>query len=83
MTASRLGGAGPELIALAEALGGAAPACAAEPDLWHDGDSRQAIKVCRRCPARAECLAFAIAGDERWGVWGGRSFDRRSKAAAP
>lgn len=74
--------AGPtvQLAALAHALGGAAPACAAEPDLWHDDDTRQAIKVCRRCPARPECEAYARTNAEQHGVWGGVSFGRRSSA---
>lgn len=33
----------------------------------------QAKRVCRRCPVRAECLAYAIANDERYGVWGGKT----------
>jgi WhiB family transcriptional regulator, redox-sensing transcriptional regulator len=36
------------------------------------GESAQeALSVCRRCPVTAECLAFALAHDERFGVWGG------------
>ena len=27
--------------------------------------------VCARCPVRAECLTYAIAAGERYGIWGG------------
>jgi hypothetical protein len=27
--------------------------------------------VCLRCPVLAECTAYALASDERYGVWGG------------
>ena len=30
-----------------------------------------AIRVCMRCPVRAECLSWAIENDEWFGVWGG------------
>ncbi|MBA3652865.1 MAG: WhiB family transcriptional regulator [Actinobacteria bacterium] len=35
-------------------------------------------ETCRRCPVRDECLAFALEGGEKFGVWGGVSErDRR------
>ncbi|MGV9776604.1 WhiB family transcriptional regulator [Streptosporangium sp. NPDC003464] len=34
---------------------------------------RQAKKVCGRCPALAECLAYALAIRPTEGVWAGRS----------
>lgn len=30
-----------------------------------------AIAACHRCPAETACLAYALAADERFGVWGG------------
>jgi WhiB family redox-sensing transcriptional regulator len=33
--------------------------------------TRAAKKVCDGCPVRPECLAYALAHDERFGVWGG------------
>ena len=27
--------------------------------------------VCARCPVRSECLSYAIAAGERYGIWGG------------
>lgn len=33
--------------------------------------SRQAAKTCGNCEVRAQCLTWALANDERFGVWGG------------
>ncbi|WP_063829734.1 WhiB family transcriptional regulator [Streptomyces violaceorubidus] len=30
-----------------------------------------AKRVCRRCPIRTACLEWAVASDQRFGVWGG------------
>lgn len=32
-----------------------------------------AKRVCATCPVQAECLEYALANDERFGVWGGLS----------
>lgn len=43
-------------------------------DLWFPevGESvRDAKEVCRRCPVRSECLAYAVHRRERFGIWGG------------
>lgn len=46
-------------------------------------DERRSYKVmgwrefCPGCPVRADCLAFAILGDEQWGVWGGFTPNQR------
>ncbi|MDP9460118.1 MAG: WhiB family transcriptional regulator [Actinomycetota bacterium] len=32
------------------------------------GDSPDAVAGCEVCPARAECLAYALAADERDGI---------------
>jgi WhiB family redox-sensing transcriptional regulator len=52
-----------------------------DPDLWFPekgGSTRQAKALCARCPVRPECLAYALAHDERFGIWGGASErDRR------
>ena len=37
----------------------------------------QAKALCRRCPAREACLAFAIRTNQEYGVWGGASEDER------
>lgn len=36
-----------------------------------------AIQACSRCPASSECLAYAMAADERFGIWGGTTPDDR------
>lgn len=42
------------------------------------GSTREAKQVCGRCPVRAGCLGYALAHDERFGVWGGTSeYQRR------
>jgi WhiB family redox-sensing transcriptional regulator len=37
--------------------------------------------VCSGCPVRGECLAWALASDERLGVWGGKSERERELLA--
>lgn len=43
------------------------------------GSTREAKKTCGRCEVRTECLEYALANDERFGVWGGLSERERSK----
>lgn len=40
---------------------------------------REAKKVCRACPVREQCLAYALENGERWGVWGGTTDEERRK----
>ncbi|MDO5700740.1 MAG: WhiB family transcriptional regulator [Bowdeniella nasicola] len=48
------------------------------------GSTRDAKRVCSTCPVRGKCLEYALANDERFGIWGGlsererRSLKRRS-----
>lgn len=43
-----------------------------------DEDETGAAKaVCRDCPVRAACLAYALAEKIPWGVWGGLSASER------
>ena len=44
------------------------------------GDSTQEAKrICLGCEVRAECLEYALASDERFGIWGGMSaLERRA-----
>ena len=48
------------------------------------GSTREAKKICVGCEVKAECLAYALANDERFGIWGGLSERerRRVKRAA-
>jgi WhiB family redox-sensing transcriptional regulator len=43
------------------------------------GSTREAKRVCGGCEVRAECLDYALANDERFGIWGGLSERERRK----
>jgi WhiB family redox-sensing transcriptional regulator len=48
------------------------------------GSTREAKRVCQSCEVQVECLEYALAHDERFGIWGGLSERerRRLKRAA-
>jgi hypothetical protein len=53
-----------------------------DADLWFPekgGSTREAKKVCLSCPVRAQCLAFALENEERFGIWGGKSERERRR----
>lgn len=66
-----------ELEALASALGTIAPPCRSEAEAFYAPHPERAVSLCRDCHGGLECLALAEANGEQWGVWGGRSFERR------
>lgn len=39
----------------------------------HGGSTKVAKSICRGCPVITECLEYAMAHNERHGVWGGMS----------
>ena len=41
--------------------------------------TRDAKQVCRGCDVREECLAYALANDEKFGIWGGLSERERRR----
>lgn len=43
------------------------------------GSTREAKKVCLSCDVRSECLEYALAHEERFGIWGGLSERERRK----
>ncbi|MGH3693191.1 MAG: WhiB family transcriptional regulator [Pseudonocardiaceae bacterium] len=43
------------------------------------GSTREAKRICAGCEVRAECLEYALAFDERFGIWGGLSERERRK----
>ena len=43
------------------------------------GSTREAKRICSGCEVRAECLEYALAHDERFGIWGGLSERERRK----
>lgn len=69
-------------------------ACADEPtDLFFSRDTEgrghstgwrvsAALEVCSHCPVKRPCLAAAVARDERFGVWGGRNFEKKHRSPA-
>jgi WhiB family redox-sensing transcriptional regulator len=49
----------------------------------HDADGTAAAKrICRKCPVKSECLAYALEHDEQHGVWGGMTPAERRKHVA-
>lgn len=51
-------------------------------DCWfpEKGESAgDAKKICLACEVREQCLQYALANDERWGVWGGLSERERRR----
>jgi WhiB family transcriptional regulator, redox-sensing transcriptional regulator len=43
------------------------------------GSTRDAKKICGSCEVRTQCLQYALANDERFGIWGGLSERERRK----
>jgi WhiB family redox-sensing transcriptional regulator len=43
------------------------------------GSTREAKRICAGCEVRAECLDYALANDERFGIWGGLSERERRR----
>lgn len=43
------------------------------------GSTREAKRICAACPVREDCLDFALANDERFGIWGGLSERERRR----
>jgi WhiB family redox-sensing transcriptional regulator len=54
-----------------------------EPGPGITEDIAAAKRVCARCPVRAECLAYALAHDEREGIWGGTTAQERRRLTRP
>ena len=68
---------------------------ASDPEIFFppsDSPATEARQICAQCPVRGRCLAYAVAADERFGIWGGlnpqerrnlrRQLQRRNTAAA-
>ncbi len=55
-----------------------------DPELFFPekgGSTRQAKQVCMACEVRTECLEYALATGERFGIFGGKS-ERERRAIA-
>jgi WhiB family redox-sensing transcriptional regulator len=53
-----------------------------DPDLFfpeRGASTREAKEVCRGCVVREDCLEYAIANGEKFGIWGGLSERERRK----
>lgn len=51
-------------------------------DLWFPpkgGSTREAKAICRRCPSVVPCLEYALANDEKFGIWGAKSERERRR----
>jgi hypothetical protein len=59
------------------------PACGPDTaELFYPGwggSTRPAKALCGSCPVRNPCLQWAVDNRERWGVWGGRHFERKTR----
>jgi len=63
-----------DVLAEVQRSGGELPCWTADPDLFFAETPavlEQAKALCLGCPARAACLAGALARREPYGVWGG------------
>lgn len=53
-----------------------------DPDVFFPekgGSSREAKRICSQCSVAQECLEYALANDERFGIWGGLSERERRR----
>ncbi|WP_347059660.1 WhiB family transcriptional regulator [Blastococcus sp. HT6-30] len=75
----------PQWRRLAEVLHveGPAPCEEGDPDAWWPDRAADplAVRICGGCPAKVECLDYALAADERDGLWGGLTRAERVEVA--
>ena len=53
-----------------------------DPDLFfpeRGASTREAKAICAACPVRIDCLEFALAHGEKFGIWGGMSERERRR----
>ncbi len=71
-----------EFTALVQALAGSPPPCrAVDPDTFYERHA-DAIRLCGDCTATVECLAYARAAGERYGVWGATDLEHPKRRPA-
>ena len=51
------------------------------PDQGAHSQSRAARKICAQCPVNADCLDYALAHHELYGIWGGMGLRERQAEA--
>ena len=88
-TATGINAGDPTRVTLADFLGIRLPAWYAEalcaqtdPEAFHPekgGSTREAKRTCLGCDVRTQCLEYALANQERYGIWGGLSERERRK----
>jgi WhiB family redox-sensing transcriptional regulator len=53
-----------------------------DPDLFfpeRGASTREAKEVCRNCVVQGDCLEYALANSEKFGIWGGMSERERRR----
>jgi WhiB family redox-sensing transcriptional regulator len=53
-----------------------------DPDLFfpeRGASTREAKAICAACPVRVDCLEYALANAEKFGIWGGLSERERRR----
>lgn len=83
MTAAAADG---DVTLTAGAWTGQALCAQSDPEAWFPAagaDAAPALRVCARCPVRAQCLELALSGADTWdgistGIWGGTTPRQRS-----
>ena len=72
----------PEVVADPQDWKAKANCMGVDPDLFFPErgmSTREAKEVCRGCVVREDCLEFAIANGEKFGIWGGMSERERRR----
>jgi WhiB family transcriptional regulator, redox-sensing transcriptional regulator len=72
----------PELDLAAKAWQNKANCMGVDPELFfpeRGASTREAKEVCRGCVVRTDCLEYALANGEKFGIWGGLSERERRK----
>lgn len=68
-------------LQVAIAAHGGRLACETDPEAWFASAASAAraaaVEACGWCPVRGECLAYAVAAEERDGIWGGSTPEER------
>lgn len=65
-----------------EAWRAAALCIGTDPELFYPppgNNGHDAKRICRRCPVAADCLDYALAGREEYGIWGGVAMRERRR----
>lgn len=77
-----------EYIALAVAIRehGEPPCATSDPEMFFLPKGQQATAelqmakaLCAECPVKPECLTYAVASNEQFGIWGGLTASERSR----